>query len=236
MSTSELEVRPFVPGSLTGPSARDAGDDLGRLRSREGGRQAGFVTGYATGYSEGLRRAAESVAAQEAARDAAVERELDTLRAHAGAVLLALRSAAVQVQEDGEVEAAAMAEVVARCAAELAEQVVLAAAPTAEALLARIRRGLDGTRAGAVVAVQVDPAGLRALERAGALQDGLPAGVTVVADPRLSVGDVVVRTGAATVTDLLRPAVAAAGASFTAAAAVQTRSSGPSGPSEGLAR
>lgn len=130
-------------------------------------------------------------------------------------MLLALRQAAVQVQEDGEIEAAAMAEVVARCAAELAAQVVLAAAPTPEALLGRIRRGLEGSRPGAVVAVQVDPEGLRALERTGALTEDLPAGVTVVADPRLGPGDVVVRTGAATVTDLLRPAVAAAAASFT---------------------
>ena len=88
------------------------------------------------------------------------------------------------------------------------------AAPGAGALLARILRGLDGTPAGTVVAVRVDPAGLRALERAGVLQDGLPDGVTVVPDPRLGPGDVVVRTGAATVTDLLRPAVAAAAAGF----------------------
>ena len=227
MSTSELEVRPFVPGSLTGPTERDhpnhrdgrdgrdgVTSDLGRERAREGGRQSGFVTGYATGYSEGLRRAAETVAAQERARDDAVARELDQLRVHAGAVLLALRSAAVQVQEDGVVEAGAMAEVVARCAAELAEQVVLSAAPGAEALLGRIRRGMADTLDGTVVAVRVDPAGMQALERAGALHGGLPEGVSVVADPRLSSGDVVVRTGAATVTDLLRPAVAAAAASF----------------------
>jgi flagellar biosynthesis/type III secretory pathway protein FliH len=231
MSTSELEVRPFVPGSLTGPRERDVSDELGRERARDGGRQSGFVSGYATGYSEGLRRAAESVAAQEAARDASAARELDRLRAQAGAVLLALRAAVVQVQEDGEVEAAAMAEVVARCAAELAEQVVLAAAPDAGTLLARIRRGLDGTPVGTVVAVRVHPEGLRALERAGVVQDGMPGGVTLVADPRLSAGDVVVRTGAATVTDLLRPAVAAAAASFTSSAppAGPASSSAPAG-------
>jgi len=192
--------------------------DLGRQRAREGGRQSGFVTGYATGYSEGLRRAAETVAVQERVRDAGVARELDQLRAHAGAVLLALRSAVVQVQEDGVVEAGAMAEVVARCAAELAEQVVLSAAPGAEALLGRIRRGMADAPAGTVVAVRVDPAGMEALERAGALHQ-LPEGVSVVTDPRLGSGDVVVRTGAATVTDLLRPAVAAAAASFTTGAA-----------------
>lgn len=226
MSTSELEVRPFVPGSLTGPqadgSARGSGresatgahPELAGERARQGGRQSGFVAGYATGYSEGLRRAAETVAVQERARDAAVQHELDRLRAQAGTVLLALRSAALQVQEDNAVDAAAMAELVARCAATLAEQVVLTAAPTPEALLARIRRGIDqtvdATAGGPVVAVSVSVDGLGVLERSGVLVDGLPAGVSVVADPRLGPGDVLVRTGAATVTDLVRPAVAAA--------------------------
>ncbi len=220
---SELEVRPFVPGSLTGPQARDADDDLARERSAQGGRQSGFVTGYATGYSEGLRRAAETVAAQERARDAAFTHELEMLRAHAAALLVGLRAAAVQVQDDGAVEARAMAEVVARCAAELAEQAVLSAAPSADALLARILRGIGDPSGAPLVAVRVDPPGLRALERAGVLQDGLPAGVSVTADPCLGPGDVVVRTGAATVSDLLRPAVAAAAAAFTAQAPASAR-------------
>lgn len=196
-------MRPFVPGSLTDGSQQ--GD-----RTAVDGRGAGFVAGYATGYSEGLRRAAESVAAQEQVRDRLVRRELDLLRDQAGRLLLQLRAGALQLQEDAVADTGELAELVASCAAELAEEVVLDAAPTAGALLARIRRGIVDAPLGTAVTVRVSPAGVRALERAGVLPDELPDGVAVVADDRLDAGDVVVRAGAATVSDLLRPAVAAA--------------------------
>lgn len=203
MSTSpEVQVRPFVPGTLTDRAARED--------RAPAGRGAGFVAGYATGYSEGLRRAAEAVAAQERARELLARRELDRLRDQAGQLLLSLRAGALQLQEQGRIDTDGLAELVAGCAAELAEQVVLDAAPTADALLARIRRGIVDAPLGTAVTVRVAPAGVRALERAGVLPDELPDGVVVLADERLEVGDVVVRAGAATVTDLLRPAVAAA--------------------------
>lgn len=205
MSTSpELQVRPFVPGTIT-DRARTAGAE-----DPADGRGAGFVAGYATGYSEGLRRAAETVAAQERARELLVRQELDRLRDQAGRLLLQLRAGALQLQEDAVADTGELAGLVAACAAELAERVIVDAAPTAGALLARIRRGIVDAPLGTAVTVRVSPAGVRALERAGVLPDELPDGVAVVADERLGAGDVVVRAGAATVTDLLRPAVDAA--------------------------
>lgn len=199
--TGPVRVRTFVPGTV----ATTVG-----VEARAEGRTSGFVTGYATGFSEGLRRAAEAVAEAEAARDTALESALRQLNGRAGHLLLQLRAAAVQVQEDAVVDATAMADLVAGLAAELAEQVVLEAAPTAASLVARIRRGMSDAPVGSTVAVRVSPAGVGVLQRAGVLPDDLPEGVHVVADASLADGDVVVRVGAATVTDLLRPALAAA--------------------------
>ncbi|MGJ7441883.1 hypothetical protein [Aquipuribacter sp. MA13-6] len=198
------QVRPFVPGVVPGPTGT-AGP----------GRADGYAAGYATGYSEGLRRATATVGAQEEARLAALAAERDQVRTRLGDLMLQLRAGAVQLQEDATVEVADLVEVVATCAADLARQVVLDAAPTADALVGRLRRALDEAEPGAPTTVHVMPDAVRLLEREGVLPDGLPTGVVVVADVRLSDGDVVVRTGATTVTDLLVPAVEAAVAAMT---------------------
>ena len=200
---TEADIRPYVPGTVPGPSST-AGP----------GRADGFATGYATGYSEGLRRAHDAVAAREAARLAAAAAEQQQLRAAVVDLLLQLRAGAVRLEEDAVVSVAEVAEVVAACASELARDVVLDAAPSAEALLGRLRRALDEAEPGASTTVHVTRDAVRLLERAGVLPDGLPAGVVVVADARLQPGDVVVRTGATTVTDLVVPAVEAATAAM----------------------
>lgn len=196
----QVEVRPFVPGAVAAGRAGGSGRD-------GGGRSEGFVTGYATGYSEGLRRATAAVAQQEAARAAAAQQEQELARTRLTDLMLSLRAGTVQLQEDAAHQVQELAEVVARCAAHLARQVVLDAAPTPEALLARVRRGLAESPHATGTTVSLAPEGVRALERSGVLPDGLPDGVVVVTDARLSVGDVVVRAGATTVTDLLREAV-----------------------------
>lgn len=200
------QVRPFVPGAVPGETG-----------GRGPGRADGFAAGYATGYSEGLRRATAAVAAQDEVRLADLAAERDQLRVRLGDLMLRLRAGAVQLQEDALVETGDLVQVVATCAADLARQVVLDAAPTADALVGRLRRALDEAEPGAPTTVHVTPDAVRMLEREGVLPDGLPVGVVVVADVRLSAGDVVVRTGATTVTDLLLPAVQAAVAAMTAA-------------------
>lgn len=200
------QVRPFVPGAVPGTTG-----------GHGPGRADGFAAGYATGYSEGLRRATAAVTGQEEVRLAALAAERDQLRARMGDLMLQLRAGAVQLQEDASVDVVDLVQVVATCAADLARQVVLDAAPTAEALVGRLRRALEEAEPGAPTTVHVTPDAVRMLEREGVLPDGLPAGVVVVADVRLSAGDVVVRTGATTVTDLLVPAVQAAVAAMTAA-------------------
>lgn len=200
------QVRPFVPGAVPGPTG-----------GRGPGRADGFAAGYATGYSEGLRRATAAVATQDEVRLADLAAERDELRARLGDLMLGLRAGAVQLQEDALVETGDLVQVVATCAADLARQVVLDAAPTADALVGRLRRALDEAEPGAPTTVHVTPDAVRMLEREGVLPDGLPGGVVVVADARLSAGDVVVRTGATTVTDLLLPAVQAAVTAMTAA-------------------
>lgn len=196
MSSSEGQVRAFVPGTVAGGGG--------------GGRSDGFVTGYATGYAEGMRRATAAVTEREAVRDAAVAREQGLLRARVGDLMLTLRAGVVQLQADAEEQVDDVAAVVARCAAHLARQVVLEVAPTPEALLARLRRGLAAAPRTPGTTVSLSPAGVQTLERAGVLPDGLPGGVSVVADPGLGTGDVVVRAGATTVTDVLTVAVATA--------------------------
>ena len=200
---TEADIRPFVPGVVPGP-----------VTTSGSSRADGFAAGYATGYSEGLRRATAAVAAEQQVRLAALAAEQEQLRAGVVDLLQQLRAGAVRLQEDASLAVADIAQVVAACASDLAHQVVLDAAPSAEALLGRLRRALDEAEPGASTTVHVTPDAVRLLERAGVLPDGLPQGVVVVADVRLAPGDVVVRTGATTVTDLISPAVQAATAAL----------------------
>lgn len=204
MSSSELRlragadpgVRPFLPGTVAG------------VEATADRRSDGFVTGYATGYAEGMRRAAAAVTGREQARAAVARQEQELTRARVTDLLLALRGGAAQLQEDAAEQVDDLAAVVARCSAHLARHVVLEAAPTADALLARLRRGLQEAPRDTRTTVSVSRDGLRTLERAGLLPDGLPDGVVVTVQDDLGPGDVVVRAGAATITDLLTAAVA----------------------------
>ncbi|WP_380163580.1 hypothetical protein [Jannaschia sp. R86511] len=193
------QVRAFVPGVVPGPE-----------RTGGSGRADGFAAGYATGYSEGLRRATVAAQAREQLRLDALAAEQRRVRARVDDLMLQLRAGALQLEEDARIDTAELVDVVAGAAAALAQQVVLEAAPTAETLVARLGRALEAAEPGAPTTVHVAPDGVRLLERAGVLPDGLPAGVVVLGDSRLAAGDVVVRSGATTVTDVLRTAVRAA--------------------------
>ncbi|WP_336921776.1 hypothetical protein [Aquipuribacter sp. SD81] len=191
-------VQPFAPGRLPATAP--------------GGRQAGFTTGYAAGYAEGLRRAGEAALLEQARRRAAREAEAERDRARLLDLLLALRGAETDRAERARTDVDALVDVVAAAAARLAHDAVLEAAPGADALRARLVRAVavagEAAERDGVVA-RLSPAGARVLERAGLLPDALPAGVRVVPDASLADGDVVVRAGATTVTDLLADALAA---------------------------
>lgn len=206
MSTSAdargLQVLTYAPGPVPG------GDDAGA--SRRGG---GFTAGYAAGYSEGLRRAgaAASALAQAEAARATVEREADRRRANR--LLSDLATAGEQLRDDSWAAAEALAPLVAALASQVARAVVLEAAPTAGALRARIKRALSHLDSDAAVTVHLNPVDARELAAdsgEAARHAAVTASARVVEDPRLGRGDVVVRAGAQTVSDLLQEALDAA--------------------------
>ncbi|GEN80625.1 FliH/SctL family protein [Actinotalea fermentans] len=156
----------------------------------------GERAGYAAGWVAGARAAAE------AAAEAEVRRAEDARRAQAArddqvaAAVEVLAQAAARLASRAAADEAHLRGVLQAAALELAEAVLrreLRTGPeSARELLARALAMTDGAP-GAVL--HVHPADARLVAEAGAV---LPDGVTLVGDPRLAPGDVVVEdaTGA----------------------------------------
>lgn len=166
---------------------------------------SGFVEGFAGGYTEGLRIATSSAAAE----TLLATRQRERLAAEHGALLrqavASLHEAADALRAERQQAAAELTDLVSVCVADLTNAVVLAAAPSATALRARLERALGDLDLGTPVEVRVAPGGQDLLAEAGMDTD---RDLRLVPDSTLGAGDVVVTAGAATVTDILSEAVA----------------------------
>lgn len=157
--------------------------------SGRAGREADRAAGYAAGWAAGATAAAERAAAQRAelaaAQAAAEQRREAAVR---GAVERLARAAAAADARTAPVLAQAQ-QTLAETALALAEAVLghaLADGPTGAR--AALRRALDTPAELGVHTVRLAPADLAALTAEGV---AAPAGVELVADPRLAPGDAV---------------------------------------------